>query len=286
MPESTHSDATVVDHPVAAAPKLNSGVDAAQKQSHTAKPARARTRRKPGQEPQTEDLSQPYVQSLAKPTCPGGHPVTSAMKFCPQCGLAIPDPSKPPQCRNGHEVSLADKFCAMCGASMAEVPPESGVREYRPAGELSDAERADRERQHVAAVRLGKEMPAVVYTSGSAPPGVPTVIIHILQDGFCVFGQVWMRGQELEVWEGHPRWHEMQRLLREDVSVQYARYGRQMFGMGLWPGAKSYTAGAGKFQPLKQISGDGEINQPTEEELARADEAERRRGRRVPLPLR
>lgn len=275
MPKSIHGD----EPPVIAVPKLNLGEDTPQSVPHTDTPPRARRKR-----------SAPRVQSRADPVCPNGHAVTSAMKFCPQCGLEIPDSSKPPRCRNGHEAGLADRFCSMCGVSMA---PEPTIRQAmtlmedvrpRPDSELNEAERADRQRQHAAALRMGQQNPDPVLYSGN-PPGKESVIIHVLVDGFGAFGQVWMRGQEMELWPGHPRWREAQDWIGLDVPGQYARWGRQMFGYGLWPGIGTYTAGAGMFQPLKQLSGEGEIAQPTEEELARADEAERRRARRVPMPL-
>jgi len=35
-----------------------------------------------------------------------------------------------------------------------------------------------------------------------------TVLIHFTADGLTAFGQVWYRGQELEIGPGHPRWPE------------------------------------------------------------------------------
>jgi ribosomal protein S27AE len=207
------------------------------------------------------------------------------MKFCPECGAKVIDPSKPVTCSKGHEVESTAKFCPMCGVSMAA--PAAYVPPLAPRAEadLTSDEMAERKAAHEAAVRLGQEMPPVSYGEGATPAKAKTIVVHFLNDGFSVFGTVWYRGQEAEVWEGHPRWGEMQRLASETVADQYRYYGRQMHALGPWPGERSYTAGAGRFEQLKAESGDGVVSQPSEEELARADEAERRRGRRVPLPL-
>jgi hypothetical protein len=288
MPKSINGDEPVVD-PLKAAPKLNSGETAAQDDvAFTDKPARARRKPAAPKVAPPPPPASPVVESLIQPVCMNGHAVTSAMKFCPQCGEHIPDPAAPPTCGNGHEVSRADKFCASCGMSLSPgwsaVAPAVELERPRPEGELTDQERAERMRAHAAAVRFGQESPPVAYAGGSSQPGA--VVIHFLIDGFTALGNVWMRGQEIELWPGHPRWEEAQPWLTLDVAGQYERFNRQVFGMGPWPGAKTYVAGVGQFQPLKQIDGEGAVAQPTEEELAKADAAERRRGRRVPAPLR
>jgi hypothetical protein len=252
-------------------PRRSSGVNAAQKVPHTDTPARARVRRKPGQEPKVE----PEVTVKAQPTCPSGHPVVATMKFCPECGASVVV-AGPPTCRNGHEVAESAKFCATCGT------PMQGEEAERL---LSDDELRDKENAHRRAMELGKESPVVAYAPGKAPKDVESVVIHFLVDGFSASGNVWMRGQEIEVWPGHPRWRDVQSWITLDAAGQYARYGRQVFGNGPWPGVQSYTAGIGHFQPLKTVSGDGTVSQPTEEELARADAAEKRRGRRLPMPI-
>jgi hypothetical protein len=197
------------------------------------------------------------------------------MKFCPECGSTV-TVAGPPTCRNGHEVTADAKFCATCGT------PTQGEELVK---QLSEDEQLDKERAHRRAMEMGKENPVMAYAPGKAPPGVETIVIHFLVDGFGASGNVWMRGQEIEVWPGHPRWREVQPWITLDVAGQYARYGRQVFGYGPWPGVKSYTAGVGHFQPLKTVSGDGTVAQPTEEEMARADAAEQRRGRRLPMPI-
>jgi hypothetical protein len=230
-----------------------------------------------------QDLS----RALHPRTCWNGHEVSESMNFCPECGGQIPDESALSQCPNGHEVSPEHKFCATCGAALRQEAGFSAVAvRPKPESELSAEELAERQRAHEAAIRLGSNTPTdVQYYPGSAPSGVQSTVIHFLVDGLDALGTVWYRGQEAEVWPGHPRWPEMQSLLAQDTAEQFRRYGRQMFAVGPWPGERSYTAGAGKFQQLKTVSGDGSVAQPSEDELARADEMERRRNRRVPMPL-
>lgn len=227
------------------------------------------------------------TETLTVPVCPGGHTVEPSMRFCPECGAELVA-AGPLTCRNGHEVTATSKFCATCGVPLAEEAIFSGSADHRPRPEteLSDAEKAERLRMHDMALRLGREVPAVAYAPGRAPAGTPATVVHFLVDGITAFGNVWMRGQEIEVWPGHPRWREAQGWINLDVAGQYSRYGRQVFGYGPWPGIRTYTAGAGKFQHLKSLDSDeAEVPQPTAEDLARADEAEARRGRRVPMPI-
>lgn len=261
-------------------PKLNSGENAAQEPPAAPVPARTRAKRPPA-DPARARARRTSVKKAPR-QCAGGHEIGETAKFCPECGARAVDPDAPPVCQNGHEVPADARFCAMCGVSLTETVPEDRPR---PESELSEAEIEERKRMHAAAVRLGKENPAVAYYPGKAPAAAATILIHVLVDGFCAFGHVWVRGQELEVWEGHPRWAEMRALAAQDTTVQFRLYGRQMYGLGQWPGERSYTAGAGKFEKLAAIGGQGTVPEPTEEELARADDAERRRSRRVPAPL-
>jgi hypothetical protein len=240
----------------------------------TEKPARARTRRKSAS-PAIPETKVSKTMTLAQPCCPNGHPVTAAMKFCQECGSAVVV-AGPPRCRNGHDVPADARFCASCG-----VPLQGEAAQQIQ----TETDLLSKEQAHQRAVAMGKESPVVSYAPGKAPAGVQSVVIHFLVDGFGAFGNVWMRGQEIEVWPGHPRWREAQSWMLLDDAGQYAKYGRQVYGRGPWPGARSYTQGIGQFQALRSLSGDGLVAQPTEEELARADEAERRRGRRVPMPF-
>lgn len=260
------------DQPKTRLPKRSSGTSP-QKDPTNATPARARVRRPKGQEPEVKPAS--VIATLVQPCCPSGHPVTAAMKFCPECGATVVV-AGPPRCRNGHDIRETDKFCAICGT------PLQGEEAAKL---LSDAELLDKERAHSQAVAMGKESPVIAYVPGKAPPGVESIVVHFLVDGFSDCANVWMRGQEIEVWPGHPRWRQVQWWITLDVAGQYATFGRQIFGYGPWPGVNTYTAGIGHFQQLKAASGEGMVSQPTEEELARADAAEKRRGRRLPMPM-
>jgi hypothetical protein len=288
MPEDN-----IVD-PFLSQPKLNSGevADPPEVSFTEPPPARAVVKRKPGQEPAV--VATPVVKrqyrkrtSLkARPCCPQGHAVEAAMKFCPECGSECVTAGQI-RCSNGHEVPPDAKFCATCGAEMhfQVSVTASGEFQSKDPSQMTEAELRTREQMHQRAIIMGAENPVISYAPGQAPANADKVLIHFLVDGFSAFGNVWYRGQEIEVWPGHPRWREAQSWINLDAAGQYSRYGRQIFGPGPWPGAQSYTLGAGHFQPLKQVGGDGSVAQPTEEELLRADAAERQRGRRVPLPI-
>lgn len=218
--------------------------------------------------------------------CPQGHAVGPKMKFCPACGSEVLLNTGPPQCRNGHEVPADARFCPSCG-----VPVEAGAvvtdAGYAPRdpSTMSEEELREREVAHQRAIATGRESPVLSYTPGSAPQGVQSVLIHFVKDGFTAFGNVWMRGQEIELWPGHPRWREAQEWIHLDTAAQYRRYGEEKFRWGPWPGERTYTAGLNSFQMMRGISDDGPpVGPPTPEELQRGDEAERRRGRRVPMP--
>lgn len=263
-------------------PKRSSGTSP-QKDPTNATPARVRVKRKPGQQPEVVATPPKVPRAsraaktapLTQPCCPGGHAVTAVMKFCPECGCTV-TVLGPPRCRNGHEITSADKFCASCGTPLQG---EAAIAAD------SEEELRHKEAAHRRAMELGKENPVVAYAPGKAPAKAQSVIVHFLVDGISAFGQVWMRGQEIEVWPGHPRWPEAEEWINLDVAGQYTRYGRQVFGNGPWPFNRSYTAGVGKFQHLQAVSGEGAVAQPTEEELARADKLEAARGRRVPMPI-
>ncbi len=245
-------------------PKLSDGMEVTPKPDPDRGPSRSRVRRR-------------AIRATAR-TCPSGHAVAEAMKFCPECGSEVRAPG-PALCSNGHEVNPDFKFCSVCGVPVASAGPAPQYAPRDPA-QMSTTELASYEAAHRRAVSLGNENPSMAYAPGNAPPGAETVIAHFLVDGVSAFGNVWYRGQEVEVWPGHPRWGEAQDWINLDMAGQFKRYGRQLFGHGPWPGERSYTAGAGHFEQL------ADSPPPTEEELARADEAEQRRGRRVPMPLR
>lgn len=192
-----------------------------------------------------------------------------------------------PVCALGHPNVPGARFCASCGLSMdAETAPQvvraEGIRP-RPAAELSAEELAAREKAHAAAVaetaRFEAAPPEWVYTEGDA------VLIHFIDDGLTAFGQVWYRGQELEIGPDHPRWEEARGWIMLNRMQQAARWGKHYFEHGPWPGRRSYTEGQESYERLAGTDHQGNpvtIQGPGEEALRRADAIEAQRGRGVP----
>lgn len=262
-------------------PKLSQGENTPQEQPHTDTPARSRVRRSTRQEAVQD--ARALRDAVTLRTCPAGHEVEQSHVFCPECGKEIS--ARAPHCRNGHKVTAVNaKFCPACGVSMAvaDVLPAIEPARPRPDAELTEEELEQRRRQHDKAVQLGKSLDRV--PQDWCPSGNDEYVFHILTDGHTAFGRVWFRGQEIRIGPGHPRWDEAREMLSLDTAAQYRRWGREVFRPGPWPGA-GYTAAAGRFQRLRQLDGEGEIAQPSEEELARAEAAERARAGRVPAPL-
>lgn len=186
-------------------------------------------------------------------------------------------------CLLGHPNVPGARFCAHCGLSMdAQQPAPGQVTRPKPAAELTPEERAERERQHAAAVaaarRFEQAQPEFVPTDGEA------VLIHFIADGFTAFGEVWFRGQELEIGPEHPRWAEARQWITLSRFEQIDRYGEHKFDQGPWPG-RPYADAAGSFEQLMTGPKDNPVPVPVpgQEELARAQDAERRRGRAVPM---
>lgn len=261
MPKNITGAEPVIDPLFSAGPKLNGGEQVLPEPPPDAPPARARVRRRKGQLPQV----------TAGRSCQNGHGLEEGFVFCPQCGSPARQDDAPPRCGNGHDLEHGHLFCPQCGSARAQIGTQAPE---------AVATQLSKEEAHRQAIMLGsQDNSAMAYAPGQAPPGVQTTVIHFLIDGFGAFGLVWYRGQEIELWPGHPRWDEAQAWLALDTAGQYRRFGRQVFAHGPWPGERSYTAAAGRFEKLDGSAG------PSEEELRQADEAERRRGRRVPLPL-
>jgi hypothetical protein len=191
------------------------------------------------------------------------------------------------QCALGHPNTGDARFCGQCGLAMdAPAPAKLDMEAARPkpASALTAAERAERDRQHAEALRLAAEMERM--QPDFVPPEGETVLIHFIEDGFTFAGQVWYRGQEIELGPAHPRWEQARSWILLDRCAQVERYGKQFFERGPWPGRRSYTEGAGAFEQLATEDGKGRFAGPGLDALRRADEAERRRGRAVPAPLR
>ena len=225
-------------------------------------------------------------------------PIAAAQQLGKQPGENIPDDPAGPssdssKCALGHGNEPEAVFCATCGLSMdapAPVKVDLAAAQPRPAAELSDAERAERDRQHMEALAAARQLDNAPVTYAPAPAQGEAVLIHFIEDGLTAFGAVWYRGQEMEIGPGHPRWDRARGWVLLDRTGQIDRWGKQYFAPGPWPGRKSYLDGADGFEKLS-AGRDADGNPvtfagPGEEALRQADEAERRRGRAVPAPLR
>lgn len=153
----------------------------------------------------------------------------------------------------------------------------------KPYDQLSPDEKRERDLAHARAVAAGKHDPGITGYVQPAPEA-KSVLIHVLNDGFTAFGQVWHYGQELEVEIDGPRWEYAKQWILMDEFQQMAVYGRINFRHGPWPGVRSYTAAQGRFTQLTSMDGQSALAPPPVEALAQADAAEQRRGRRVPAP--
>ena len=189
-------------------------------------------------------------------------------------------------CALGHSNDPAARYCAACGLSMnAQLAPDgTETARPKPAAELTDEERGERERQHAAAVQAAaafEQAPEVIV-----PAEGETLLIHFTEDGLTAFGRVWYRGQELAIGPGHPRWPEAVGWITLDKAGQFARWGRQYFEHGPWPFQRSYVDPAARYEDMRTVGGQGKMpGGPSEDELRRADEAEARRNRGVPAPV-
>jgi hypothetical protein len=193
----------------------------------------------------------------------------------------------PARCAFGHAVPADYRFCPVCGIPIGAALPTAGEpMRPRPAAELTPAEKAERDRQHAEAIAASAQFeqaqPSYLPVEGAA------VLIHFVADGLTAFGQVWYRGQELEIGPEHPRWEEARGWITMDRWQQIERWGMQKFDFGPWPGRRSYADAAGSFEQLAVTDPQGNkalFAGPSEEQLRQADDAERRRGRAVPAPV-
>jgi len=190
------------------------------------------------------------------------------------------------QCALGHANTPGASFCAVCGLSMSAQAPLAAPEMSRPkpASMLTPQERAERDRQHAEAMAAARQFEA--QQPGYVPPEGETVVIHFIEDGLTFAGQVWYRGQEIEIGPRHPRWEQARGWILLDRYQQIDRWGKQFFDRGPWRGRQSYLDGVNDFERLS-AGQDAEGNPvtfagPGEQALRHADEAERRRGRSVP----
>lgn len=104
-----------------------------------------------------------------------------------------------------------------------------------------------------------------------------TVLIHFVEDGLTAQGQLWYRGQEIEVTVGDKSWNDSldrngKSWMALTENEQIDRYGSVKFRRGPWPGKKSYREG--EWTDPKSA--------PPESELEKADRLERERRRAAP----
>src|SRR6266851_5741359 len=215
-------------------------------------------------------------QELATQVCSGGHESPASAKFCMECGAPFSVQAEPERewtCQRGHLADWAARFCMECGDSRpdlkapvagAGLAAEMAARPV-PDAELTPESRAERERLHAAALRLGREDPNLVYAQPSGQQ--PTVLFYVLKSGWTFAGEVWMRGQEIELEQGTLRWAEAQRFINWTDAEQYEQYGRLCWRLGPWPGRKSYAqVEPGSYQRLGPLSKNGqEVLGPSEE---------------------
>ena len=147
-----------------------------------------------------------------------------------------------------------------------------------PEAMLNPEQRAERERLHAAALRAGREDRELVFQR--ANPDRPGIWLHVRKSGWSFAGVVWMRGQNIYLEEGTLRWQEAQDWIGLDEAGQTARWGRECFRLGKWPGKQSYAeATEADYQKV------GAAGAPSREQLAAADQAEAARGGGVPAPV-
>lgn len=223
------------------------------------------------------------VVALSERLCPSetSNETAARLELAPEVPTEIEA-----SCPLGHPNVPGSRFCGACGLPVgAAIPVRGEPVRPKPAGMLTPAERAERERRHAeavaAAARFEAAPPQFVPAEGAA------ILIHFVADGLTAFGQVWYRGQELAIGPDHPRWTEALGWITLDRYGQIERWGEQKFDFGPWPGRKSYADALGSFEQLRGTDSAGNkvtFAGPTEEQLRAADDAERRRGRAVPAP--
>ena len=220
--------------------------------------------------------------------CGNGHESPAGAKFCMECGepFQVQAATADWTCQNGHLIDKAAKFCMECGDARPDLrAPVAGAgvvaelsARVTPEAMLNPEQRAERERLHAAALRAGREDRELVFQR--ANPDRPGIWLHVRKSGWSFAGVVWMRGQNIYLEEGTLRWQEAQDWIGLDEAGQTARWGRECFRLGKWPGKQSYAeATEADYQKV------GAAGAPSREQLAAADQAEAARGGGVPAPV-
>ena len=199
----------------------------------------------------------------------------------------------PVACPLGHETPAGFRFCPTCGIPIGamvlteRVDLQAAAQQVKPAAVLSPEERAEREAQHMAAMQAAAafERAPQIFADDTSKE---RILIHFLEDGLTFAGQVWLRGQELEIGPENPRWQSALRWITLDRWGQIDRYGKHMFDTGPWPGRKLSDLKPEDFQELRSLnkSSDATVRTVTSaEDLRNAEFKERERARRAPAPL-
>jgi hypothetical protein len=139
-------------------------------------------------------------------------------------------------------------------AASATSSPEPSVATEPDSQELTAAEKEIADLKDQLAKAKGAKDPDLEHDTVTNPGDQKNILIHFVKDGFCEFGTVWYKGQELELEPGTAQYNAAKTSLTPDQQEEF--YGDVYFRQGEWKG-KNYD----------------------EKE---AVEAERRRGRAAP----
>lgn len=119
------------------------------------------------------------------------------------------------------------------------IPLEESVEPPEP----DEAALRAQEQAHKEALLLGRQEPPEVVEDVPAPDA-ETVLFHVREDGFTAWGQIYYRGQELEVIHGSRAWRatcdrngDSWVALVDNSVEQTKRWGKVMLAPGPWTGA-------------------------------------------------
>lgn len=188
-------------------------------------------------------------EEQATPEAPSDDPEPEAEE--PEAPAPTSDPGETPEQKRIRELEAALAAPLPEGIDEEETPAQKRIKELE--------DQLARRNTMI----LDRAPETFVADSG---PG-EKILIHFLEDGFTAFGQVWSKGQEIEVVVGSENWKRTLNRSgtswldrRNDPTAQRLRYGKIMFAEG----------------PYKWRSG--------EEFDVTVAQADVRRGRRVPAP--
>jgi hypothetical protein len=201
--------------------------------------------------------------------------VVSASQFEAEASVAggsldLPDRVDPPVVAQEHPASPGVSYPSF---AVVEDTPE-------PVPELTPEQKEiARLRDQLARVSGKKDvLPEVddtVHEDGEV------IRIHFLEDGLTVNGRMMYRGDELEFVVGGGAYRDTFNRLgktwldyRLDEFGQVERYGKVFFRNGAWPG-KTYADGT--YESLKAVAGEGTVTAPSQDEIAAAERARKKR---------